>query len=180
MHQQSTLPFDDDAPLCPRCGTIKTASITKSGRYAGKWSYRCASCKRAVMRARYVANPEPQRAAMRANYAANTDSKRTAARAHYAANPEPTKTRARIWAIKNAERIRIAQIAGLAVRKAIRRGILTRPNTCEECGTKGGAIQAAHRDYSRPLDVRWLCRSCHSIWDHQKPKTLAHAPASAL
>jgi len=51
--------------------------------------------------------------------------------------------------------------AGMArsiVRRAIRTGDLT-PLPCEHCG-KSKSI-AHHEDYSRPLDVVWLCRSCH-------------------
>jgi hypothetical protein len=52
--------------------------------------------------------------------------------------------------------------------KAVLRGRLTRPTTCERCGQepppfKDGrtAIQAHHHDYSKPLDVTWLCQPCH-------------------
>lgn len=58
-----------------------------------------------------------------------------------------------------------------AVRKAIRNGELTRPSQCEACG-KTARIEAAHEDYSRPLDVRWLCHSCHVRWDNKEPKTI--------
>jgi predicted DNA-binding protein YlxM (UPF0122 family) len=57
--------------------------------------------------------------------------------------------------------------------KAIKRGVLIRPDTCSQCGVapppyKDGrsGIQAHHDDYNRPLDVRWLCQACHHAW-HQ-------------
>jgi hypothetical protein len=46
-----------------------------------------------------------------------------------------------------------------AVRDAIRDGIL-RPGPCEVCGSTLD-IHAHHDDYSRPLDVIWLCASHH-------------------
>ena len=42
---------------------------------------------------------------------------------------------------------------------AIRAGLL-RPQPCEVCGRKR-SVHAHHVDYSRPLDVHWLCRWCH-------------------
>lgn len=197
MHQQSTLPFDGDAPgsPCVRCGTPKTAYRVKSGAQAGQRYYRCTPCKKASdadshqkhrerrnarNSAYYAANRERWSEYWRQRYAANPEPKRAATRARYAANPAPRIASAKQWDRKNPERDALARPARRAVAKAIRDGILTRPDTCEECGLSGVTIQAAHRDYSRPLDVRWLCRSCHSIWDHQEPKTLAHETGTAL
>jgi hypothetical protein len=59
--------------------------------------------------------------------------------------------------------------AHYTVGNAIRAGKLTRPNICEECGQER-FTEAAHSDYSRPLDVRWLCVSCHRRWDALEPK----------
>jgi len=50
--------------------------------------------------------------------------------------------------------------AWATVRAAIRDGMLTRPETCSKCG-KPGKIHAHHKDYGRPLAVRWLCLDCH-------------------
>jgi hypothetical protein len=57
------------------------------------------------------------------------------------------------------------------VRDHILTGRLVRPSRCEWCGREGCAIEAAHEDYSRPLLVRWLCRSCHRRWDRAEPKS---------
>ena len=43
--------------------------------------------------------------------------------------------------------------------EAIKEGELTRPDTCSKCG-KSRDIVAHYIDYSRPLDVVWLCISC--------------------
>ncbi len=47
-----------------------------------------------------------------------------------------------------------------AVNKAKNRGTLC-PEPCEACGES--RAQAHHDDYSRPLDVRWLCTTHHGI-----------------
>lgn len=47
-----------------------------------------------------------------------------------------------------------------AVQEAVRSGRLVRPSTCGACGASCQP-HAHHEDYSQPLSVRWLCRSCH-------------------
>lgn len=43
----------------------------------------------------------------------------------------------------------------------VKRGKLVRPDHCAWCNAKG-KIEAHHEDYSKPLEVIWLCRPCHS------------------
>lgn len=54
----------------------------------------------------------------------------------------------------------------------VKKGHIIRPASCEECGKTGQRIEASHDDYSYPLEVRWLCRSCHRKWDKKHPKNV--------
>jgi len=61
-----------------------------------------------------------------------------------------------------------AKLAHDAVRRAIGRGDLA-PQPCEECGER--ATVGHHEDYTKPLDVRWLCYSHHKRWHLAHPVT---------
>ncbi len=48
--------------------------------------------------------------------------------------------------------------------KAFRRDrtlVRSNPRRCEKCKKRHHDIHAHHDDYAKPLEVRWLCRSCH-------------------
>lgn len=47
--------------------------------------------------------------------------------------------------------------------KAIKRGRVTR-KPCESCGSERS--QAHHEDYSKPLEVKWVCKKCHEAEHH--------------
>lgn len=46
------------------------------------------------------------------------------------------------------------------VQEAEYNGILVRPLLCETCNEQKTLIRH-HRDYDKPLEVTWLCQSCH-------------------
>lgn len=52
--------------------------------------------------------------------------------------------------------------ARLAVHRAIRHGNLLKPECCDLC-SQNAKTDAHHIDYGKPLDVKWLCRTCHGI-----------------
>lgn len=49
--------------------------------------------------------------------------------------------------------------ARIIARRAIKAGTIIR-GPCEQCGDEKS--QMHHDDYSKPLDVRWFCRPCHT------------------
>ena len=60
------------------------------------------------------------------------------------------------WRKNNPEKVRAHE----AIRRAIRTGKLIKPKSCSECG-KEKRLHGHHFDYSKPLEVIWLCASCH-------------------
>ncbi|MCE3086595.1 hypothetical protein LXE06_06140 [Yersinia enterocolitica] len=55
------------------------------------------------------------------------------------------------------------KLAHWAVRRAIKKGKLERIDSCESCRSPCHP-QAHHCDYTKPLEVMWLCQSCHVEW----------------
>lgn len=61
------------------------------------------------------------------------------------------------WAKKNKHKKNAHNI----VARALMNGNITRPLSCEVCGSSS-KLQAHHNDYNRPLEVVWLCVPCHA------------------
>jgi hypothetical protein len=70
-----------------------------------------------------------------------------------------------------------ARSAQSLLRYHVQAGNINRPTKCEQCGSESKKIEGAHKDYNRPLDVRWLCRSCHIRWDKADPKNATYVVA---
>lgn len=64
----------------------------------------------------------------------------------------------------------IKNIARRAVKRAVDSGKIIKPLCCTSCGSQG-RIEAHHHDYSKPLDVQWLCFACHRIYGHGQTVT---------
>ena len=67
----------------------------------------------------------------------------------------------RKWVQQNPEK----RAAHVILNNRLRNGQINKPDNCEDCGS-GGRIHGHHHDYTRPLDVEWLCASCHAKRHH--------------
>ena len=123
-----------DTKICKNCGNVFPISdFGKEGTYA---YYRCKQCMKEYQ------NSTSRRFRQRHpgyNKEYNTEYFRT-----YNKNPEVAKR-------KNARnKVSIALI----------NGTLVKPLICSKCGI-GSKLEAHHDDYSKPLEVVWLCKKCH-------------------
>lgn len=140
-------------------------------RTSSKWSLvceRCGCCERVVrLRAmncvecgcafKCLGNRKTQRyCSTECNYKAQSDRQRGEANPHWKGGSR-SRLRGkyvRLYRKRYPEKAK----AHNAVKYAVRVGKLTR-GKCEVCGAEGA--QAHHDDYSKPLDVRWLCMIHH-------------------
>ncbi len=56
----------------------------------------------------------------------------------------------------------------VVARSLARRTPIRKPEHCEHCAAVSKRLEKHHADYSRPLDVTWLCKPCHVIADTRK------------
>ncbi len=78
-------------------------------------------------------------------------------------NPLPQRKAVKKSTYKHYEKHK----ARMKVRWALKTGVLVK-KLCK-CGNK--KVEAHHPDYSHPLKVKWMCRSCHATL-HRKLSTV--------
>jgi len=69
---------------------------------------------------------------------------------------KPASHYTRLYDQRHPERRRARRMVG----EAVASGRLVRPARCSRCGLLQ-RVEADHEDYSKPLDVQWLCHGCH-------------------
>ncbi len=146
------------AKVCVRCGRSKPAAEFYSDKRAsdGLRSH-CKECHREQTKKHCLENPGKvidRHAAYRLKLP--RDERRAKASAYYQTVKAKAALRQKRWVENNPEKRRAHYI----VQTAIRSGRLAKPSTCSWCGATD-RIEASHDDYSRPLDVDWLCPPCH-------------------
>ncbi len=130
----------------------------------------CRDCDGARHRKRWRENPERMRAKARQKYQrTNTpeNRERNAQRRRSDRGKAINLAAVKLYQNRNREK----RSAHTAVSRAIRAGILQRPEYCElaHLGGCSGRAEYHHPDYSKPLDVIPLCVEHHAA-THHKPR----------
>lgn len=145
---------------CGNCGLTKPLDdfYRDSGGRHGRGS-KCKPCVDAAVRLWAEANPKRKKEI--------EDRWRSA-------NPERKRELGRKWSAENADAVRRShkrqnelnpekRAARVALGHAVESGGIKKPEHCEDCGAKTPSrlLHGHHYDYSKPLDVKWLCAECH-------------------
>lgn len=142
----------DARKKCVGCGQeLPLTEFNKNKNSKDGLQDKCRSCFSRYNKARYAANREKFKA----------DTKR-----YREENPKAVfQTRLKTCA-KNPTRVN----ASRAVEAALNAGELANPGVCYGCGctSEEHRIEAHHHDYSKPLEVVWLCTPCHRRMDAQR------------
>lgn len=143
---------------CRQCGhDVRLADYYRHPRTADGVMAVCKACHRKNVSANYQRNKAhyqeyergranlPHRVAQREAYSQTSEGR--------AAHARSSRKQRQVRPLQRAARV--------AVGNALRTGRLIR-QPCEVCGAE--RAQAHHDDYSKPLDVRWLCTTHHAEW----------------
>lgn len=91
-----------------------------------------------------------------AQHRVRNDSVREYDRRRYRENPHRQAQLKRLQDKTTKEQRRAYKIVEIAIQK----GELVRPTVCPRCLSER-FCEAHHHDYAKPMEIEWLCRSCH-------------------
>lgn len=161
-----------ESRTCTKCGAVKplVGGFQRDAHKPTGFDTRCAECVSARRRERYKENPDAIRAAKHRLYLRHHERELEKHRAMERKRDrrEYHTEYARTYA-RDPEKLR----ARLRVTDAVYRGVLVKPDRCEQCGkeTPKARLQGHHEDYSKPLEVSWLCAKCHGAHRRIEPVT---------
>jgi ribosomal protein S27AE len=138
---------------CSRCGKVKSLEeFYRNASASDGRQNRCRPC--------HVAGNRESRLRHLEDYRQRRDS-------YAGQDPAVALVRHKTWRAANKPK----QNAHAAVQRALKKGCLERPDECQQCG-RIGRVLAHHEDYSKQLEVIWLCSPCHGE-THTKEKISA-------
>ena len=126
------------------CKKIKPLSEFYYDKANGRKYSQCRTCSNMKRKERYYRDVEETRRLKaeeaRRNY--NPEKELAKYRKRYAEHPEQCNARTKL-------------------QYAIKTGRVIKPDSCSQCGSTR-RVSGHHEDYSKPLEVIWLCQVCHS------------------
>lgn len=143
---------------CFKCGKVKSlAAFYKHPRMADGHLGKCIECAKedvADREAKMRLDP-----AWLAKERARCRVKQNKYRSECRQKIGPIRKAQARWNARNKTKRAVHAIANLAQRK----GLLKKPSKCQGCKQPARRLEKHHEDYSKPLDVQWLCQKCHGL-----------------
>ncbi len=145
--------------VCTKCGVEKGVEkfyqrvLSKDGLQS--WCKACGMKERRIWRATHR---ERVNASARKHWATHTIASISRCKHWRDANPERARAAKNTWALQHPGATHAHDI----LNNALRAGRILKPSVCFSCG---GNVRLCghHENYSKPLDVVWLCQSCHEL-----------------
>lgn len=149
-----------DKKECKKCQDI--LPLTQFHKHKGfKDGHRsvCKYCTKIMSQKYYKENSEEQKARIRRWREKN----REKYEAYVKRTNDTQKERKEVYNKKYPYKVKAGKMLGYAIYK----GRVKKRDQCQLCGTKEAKIVGHHFDYSKPLEVTWLCEACHN-YIHRK------------
>lgn len=138
---------------CKHCG-----ADSQSVRFYNGVGSRCAECHKRLIRENRHMNIEYYRSYDAKRY--QDQPQRRAANEAYAKTDrgkEVMRATRKKWIALN----QVKRNAHNRVNNAVKNGAISKPDCCMICGNSARRIHGHHEDYSKPLEVIWVCPPCH-------------------
>lgn len=172
--------MNQETKTCTKCGETKL--ISEFVRPTN--TYRCKLCFKAYQKEWEAKNRERLNASKREWRAKNLEHAKATQNKWTTKNKERRNAQKRQWERENRDKAREQKrryrekhpkqtAAHKAFREALRLGQLTKPKKCSSCLTipPRNKLHGHHEDYSKPLEVIWLCQTCHAA-RHAAPESV--------
>ena len=158
---------------CTTCGIEKEIANFKNGN-------RCIQCIKDYKKKHYLENRELYKTRSAANYTDNKEERLIQRKDYRDSNKELLSIKSKTYYTsergRETNRIRSAKYrstfdgsikdtARSLLAYALKMERVVRPDGCSQCLVKC-IPEGHHVDYNKPLEVIWLCKSCHEILHH--------------
>jgi hypothetical protein len=161
--------FGTDIPLhpllttkkCMTCGAEKDhGEYYKAPKNVSGLQNECKPCYKIRSQQRYLRNRDLRSRQCKEWYENNAERKDAKSKEWRARNKDRISTYNLGSRLREPEKYRARQELIMAVRKKL----VSKPDCCTDCGNSmpSKKLHGHHHDYSKPLDVTWLCYKCHA------------------
>ncbi|MGC1177023.1 MAG: hypothetical protein WA843_03035 [Candidatus Saccharimonadales bacterium] len=141
--------------ICTVCKVLKPITdFNKSSKGKDGYNAQCSKCKYAKTgRKNFLENKEKCYANAAKWNKANREIVNKRTRERYAFDKSSIVERDR----RHAEKKKAQHL----LQTYVQRGKILKPSICSICNCESKRIEGHHADYSKPLEVIWVCSSCH-------------------